>query len=104
VRRVFHPGLAGRSLRGQTGKRRSFPLLAPVAGNRVRQNNLKSGGSMIHPAIKVDTRARTPNPTHTRMMSSLTRSSLSDAHDSIALKIPIILDPHPQHRNLPFLG
>jgi hypothetical protein len=49
------------------------------------------GGSMIQPTIAKVNRARTPKAAHTRMMSSLTRSALSDAHCSIALRIAFLL-------------
>lgn len=38
---------------------------------------------------------KTPNPAHTRMISSLTRSSLADAHCSMALKMRFILNFEP---------
>jgi hypothetical protein len=52
---------------------------------------VKFGGSMIHAAIKVEIKTKAPNPAHTRMMSSFTRSSFSDAHSSMVLRIAFIL-------------
>jgi hypothetical protein len=62
-----------------------------MAGAASGQNSLYSGGSMIQAAIAVEIRTTMPNAAHIRTMTRRIRSSLSDAHRSIALSIPIIL-------------
>jgi hypothetical protein len=47
--------------------------------------------------INMERRTKTPNPNHTKMISSRDLSSLSDAHSSMALKIRRILIPNPQN-------
>jgi hypothetical protein len=61
------------------------------------QYHLKSRGTMIHAVINMERRTKTPNPNHTKMISSRDLSSLSEAHSSMALKIRRILIPNPQN-------
>jgi hypothetical protein len=52
---------------------------------------------MIHAVIAMERMTKTPIAIHTKMMSNLALSSLSDAHNSMALKIRRIAIPNPQN-------